>query len=89
MTGRPKVVLLGMMTKIPVAGVVWQAVHYLRGFTRLDDSLPEAQRGTYLGAAQKASYLKELGVTAVEFLPIQESREPSARDDLQFASLGV
>ena len=26
-----KVVLLGMMTKIPVAGVVWQTVHYLSG----------------------------------------------------------
>ena len=27
--GRPKIVLLGMMTKIPVAGVVWQTIHYL------------------------------------------------------------
>ena len=27
---RPKIVVLGMMTKIPVAGVVWQTVHYLR-----------------------------------------------------------
>ena len=33
--GRPKIVLLGMMTKIPVAGVVWQTVHYLVGFQRL------------------------------------------------------
>jgi GT2 family glycosyltransferase len=33
--GRPKIVLLGMMTKIPVAGVVWQTVHYLIGFQRL------------------------------------------------------
>ena len=32
---RPKIVLLGMMTKIPVAGVVWQTVHYLVGFQRL------------------------------------------------------
>ena len=32
---RPKIVLLGMMTKIPVAGVVWQTVHYLVGFERL------------------------------------------------------
>lgn len=31
----PKIVLLGMMTKIPVAGVVWQTVHYLVGFRRL------------------------------------------------------
>ncbi len=33
--GRPKIVLLGMMTKIPVAGVVWQTLHYLLGFERL------------------------------------------------------
>ena len=30
-----KVVLLGMMTRIPVAGVVWQTVHYLLGLERL------------------------------------------------------
>ena len=29
------VVVLGMMTKIPVAGVVWQTLHYLLGFRRL------------------------------------------------------
>jgi GT2 family glycosyltransferase len=33
--GRPKIVLLGMMTKMPVAGVVWQNLHYLLGFERL------------------------------------------------------
>jgi hypothetical protein len=32
---RPKLVLLGMMTKMPVAGVVWQTIHYLLGFQRL------------------------------------------------------
>jgi GT2 family glycosyltransferase len=31
----PQVVLLGMMTKIPVAGVVWQTIHYLVGLRRL------------------------------------------------------
>ena len=30
-----KIVLLGMMSKMPVAGVVWQTVHYLVGFQRL------------------------------------------------------
>ncbi len=30
-----KVVLLGMMTRIPVAGVVWQTAHYLLGLERL------------------------------------------------------
>ena len=32
---RQKIVLLGMMTKIPVAGVVWQTLHYLVGLERL------------------------------------------------------
>jgi GT2 family glycosyltransferase len=31
----PKIVLLGMMTKIPVAGVVWQTLHYLLGLRQL------------------------------------------------------
>ena len=35
MSRRPKVVLLGMMTKMPVAGVVWQTIHYLVGLERL------------------------------------------------------
>src|SRR5947207_8407263 len=33
--GRPQIVLLGMMTKIPVAGVIWQTLHYLVGLERL------------------------------------------------------
>lgn len=35
MIRRPKIVLLGMMTKTPVAGVVWQTIHYLLGFRQL------------------------------------------------------
>ena len=31
----PRVVLLGMMSRMPVAGVVWQTVHYLVGLQRL------------------------------------------------------
>lgn len=33
--GKKKIVLLGMMANIPVAGVVWQYMHYLIGFQRL------------------------------------------------------
>jgi ATP-binding cassette, subfamily B, bacterial len=32
---RPKIVVLGMMSKTPVAGVIWQTVHYLLGLERL------------------------------------------------------
>jgi hypothetical protein len=31
----PKIVVLGMMSRMPVAGVVWQTVHYLIGLKRL------------------------------------------------------
>lgn len=44
----------------------------VRGFTKEDSSIPEKYRGTYKGAALKAQYLKNLGVTMVEFLPVQE-----------------
>ena len=33
--GKDKIVILGMMTKMPVAGVVWQTMQYLLGFERL------------------------------------------------------
>jgi hypothetical protein len=35
MLSKPKIVLLGLMSRMPVAGVVWQTVHYLLGFQRL------------------------------------------------------
>lgn len=46
---------------------------HLRGLTKADTSVPEAYRGTYRGAGMKAAYLASLGVTAVEFLPLQET----------------
>jgi isoamylase len=42
----------------------------MRGLTKNDSSVPTAVQGTYAGAAQLAS----LGVTAVEFLPVQETQ---------------
>lgn len=46
---------------------------HVRGFTRRDNSgvMPE-DRGTYRGVIDKIPYLKELGVTAVELLPIHQ-----------------
>jgi glycogen operon protein len=46
----------------------------LRGLTRNDAGIAAADRGTYRGAAQKAASLRALGVTAVEFLPVQETQ---------------
>jgi len=45
---------------------------HVKGFTQLSDQVREDLRGTYAGLASEASlaYLKNLGVTAVELLPI-------------------
>ena len=52
---------------------------HLRGLTMNDASIPAARRGTYKGAGTKAPALAALGVTAVEFLPVQET-ENDAND---------
>ncbi len=49
----------------------------VRGLTENDNSVPTTVRGTYAGAALKAPYLASLGVTAVEFLPVQETPNDS------------
>ena len=47
---------------------------HVKGFTRLHDRVPEPLRGTYAGLAEPAvvEYLRDLGVTAVELLPVQQ-----------------
>ncbi|MDI3286628.1 isoamylase [Polyangium sp. 15x6] len=46
---------------------------HVRGLTKNDASISAAYRGTYKGAGLKAAALAQLGVTAVEFLPVQET----------------
>ena len=45
---------------------------HVKGFTMLDHDVPEEMRGTYKGLGQKkvVDYIKRLGVTSVELLPI-------------------
>jgi glycogen operon protein len=44
---------------------------HVRGFTRHPSSgLPEQSRGTFAGLVQKIPYLRQLGITAVELLPV-------------------
>jgi glycogen operon protein len=44
---------------------------HVRGFTRHPSSgLPEETRGTYAGLIEKIPYLRQLGITAVELLPV-------------------
>jgi glycogen debranching enzyme GlgX len=53
---------------------------HVKGMTRLHDRVPEHLRGTYAGLAHPAvvDYLRDLGVTAVELLPIHQfATEPA------------
>jgi glycogen operon protein len=45
---------------------------HVRGFTKLHPAVPEAMRGTYAGLAnpEVLAYIRSLGVTAVELLPV-------------------
>ncbi|MBP3956984.1 glycogen debranching protein GlgX [Gemmata sp. G18] len=56
--------------RLPSARTIIYEAH-VRGFTRHANSgIKEQVRGTYAGFAEKIPYLKDLGVTAVELLPV-------------------
>jgi glycogen operon protein len=52
--------------------VIYEA--HAKGLTRLHTELPDELRGTYAGLAHPATiaYLKELGVTSIELLPVHQ-----------------
>lgn len=61
----------------PVALPLHRTVIYelhVKGFTQLCPDIPEPLRGTYAGLASDASihYLKSLGITAVELMPVHQ-----------------
>ncbi len=57
----------------PLSDSVIYELH-VKGFTRLQEAIPENLRGTYAGLAHPHSieYFKQLGVTAVELLPVHQ-----------------
>ena len=57
--------------RIPMNESVIYEVH-AKGFTKCHPEVPEAMRGTYAGLATKVvvQYLKRLGVTAIELMPV-------------------
>lgn len=59
--------------KIPLSDTIIYELH-VRGFTMSRSSGVTAP-GTYLGVIEKIPYLKELGITAVELLPVTEFDE--------------
>ncbi len=56
---------------IPLSQTILYEAH-VKGLTKLHPQVPEALRGTYLGAAHPAvlEHLKSLGVSAVQFMPV-------------------
>lgn len=56
--------------QLPAARTIIYEMH-VRGFTRHPSSgVGEKKRGTYAGLIEKIPYLQELGITAVELLPV-------------------
>ena len=57
--------------QIPWSRTVIYETH-LRGFTKLHPKVPEDRRGTFAGLAEPTivQYLKDLGISAVELLPV-------------------
>jgi isoamylase len=54
----------------PFSNTIIYELH-VRGFTRHPSSgVPEGKRGTYAGLIEKIPYLQDLGITAVELLPV-------------------
>lgn len=62
--------------KIPKQELVIYEMH-VRGFT-CDASSEAEHPGTYLGIIEKIPYLKELGINAIELMPIHEFNENEA-----------
>ena len=68
--------------RIPYASSVIYELH-VGGFTRHPNSgVSPEKRGTYAGIIEKIPYLKELGVTAVELLPVHQFDPQDVRPGL-------
>ncbi len=62
----------------PFSNTIIYELH-VRGFTRHPSSgVPVDKRGTYAGLIEKIPYLQDLGITAVELLPVFEFDEQDA-----------
>jgi len=68
--------------RIPMHESVIYETH-VKGFTKLRSDIPEELRGTYAGVASDhaIAHFKELGVTAVELLPVHQIADESFLSD--------
>jgi isoamylase len=71
-----------MPPRTPLAETVIYEVH-VKGFTQRHPGVPENIRGTYAGLAHPAAikHLVDLGVTAVELMPVQQFVQDSHLDE--------
>lgn len=71
--------------RVPMADTVLYETH-VAGFSKLNEAVPEALRGTYAGLAHPASieHLTSLGVTSVELLPVH-----AVTDEPHLVKLGL
>jgi isoamylase len=67
------------LTKHPTSSNLSELLSRTPGFEKVADVPPEL-RGTYAGAARMAPYLKALGMTAIEFLPVHQTSSSGGRD---------
>lgn len=67
------------LTRHESASQLHQLLRGVHGFSHVVD-IPHALRGTYAGAALMAPYLKALGFSTVEFLPVHESSNDTNPD---------
>jgi isoamylase len=82
---KPDTVSTGNNPTRPFKDEIIYEVH-LRGLTMNDTAIAVPERGTFKGAGQKAAYLKSLGLTAVEFLPVQETENDT--NDVEASTTG-
>jgi glycogen operon protein len=66
----------------PMGALIYEM--HVGGFTKHPSSgVTPAKRGTYAGLIEKIPYLQELGITAVELLPVQQFDEESDHPPLK------
>ncbi len=68
------------ITKHPSAANLKTILHNFQGFANVVD-IPADKQGTYAGAALLAPYLKALGITTIELLPVHETDNDVNPDD--------
>ncbi len=73
--------------RVPWDDTILYELH-AKGYTRLHPALPEKLRGTYagLGEAVVVDYIKSLGVTSIELLPIHTFFDESHLHELQLTN---